>query len=264
MAGVWMLCGLGFGIFLIIKNYYWSSNNQFSSVNQSKYSKFSYYLVFFLLLFFTLLAMIATGFVIAENQKSLHTTKKLKETILGAGNEARRTIHKINKVMTNIKALLTPYDQETCILLDATSLQLGNESHNIKKFIQKNEHSIDQATWALYITNLVVVTVNLLFLVASVVLILLHWHPRFFILIFFCWILTMACWFLTGIDFFFHNFAEDTCTALEDFKDNPVNSSLSSLLPCANALKSQTVITVLGQTVHDIIRLMLTQSIVAI
>ncbi|XP_021714475.1 uncharacterized protein LOC110682440 isoform X3 [Chenopodium quinoa] len=150
MAGVWMLCGLGFGIFLIIKNYYWSSNNQFSSVNQSKYSKFSYYLVFFLLLFFTLLAMIATGFVIAENQKSLHTTKKLKETILGAGNEARRTIHKINKVMTNIKALLTPYDQETCILLDATSLQLGNESHNIKKFIQKNEHSIDQATWALF------------------------------------------------------------------------------------------------------------------
>uniref|UniRef100_A0A803N4C0 Uncharacterized protein n=1 Tax=Chenopodium quinoa TaxID=63459 RepID=A0A803N4C0_CHEQI len=50
-----------------------------------------------------------------------------------------------------------------------------------------------------------------------------------------------------------HGFAEDTCTALEDFKDNPVNSSLSSLLPCANALKSQTVITVLGQTVHDFI-----------
>lgn len=48
-------------------------------------------------------------------------------------------------------------------------------------------------------------------------------------------------------------FTKDTCTALQDFKANPLNNSLSSLLPCANALKSQTVITVLGQTVHDFI-----------
>ncbi|KAL2906507.1 hypothetical protein RDABS01_005217 [Bienertia sinuspersici] len=155
--------------------------------------------------------------------------------------------------MNNIQSLLNPYDQTTSNLLNTTSQQLGKESYNIKVFIQKNGHSIDHAIRALYITNLVVVAVNLLLLVAGVVLILLHWHPGFFIFIFLCWILAMACWFLTGIDFFFHIFAEDTCTALEEFKDNPVNSSLSALLPCAKALKSETVFIALGQTVHDFI-----------
>ncbi|KAJ8430281.1 hypothetical protein Cgig2_024713 [Carnegiea gigantea] len=72
-------------------------------------------------------------------------------------------------------------------------------------------------------------------------------------IIFLCWISTMTCWLLTGIDFSLHNFAEDTCTALEDFKENPQNSSLSSMLPCVDALKSQGVMVQIGQTVHTFI-----------
>lgn len=85
----------------------------------------------------------------AENHKTLEATKKVKETMLGAGNEARRTIHKINKVINNIIPLLSPYDQSTSFLLNTTSQQLGTESLSIKKFIQKNDHSIDQAIRAL-------------------------------------------------------------------------------------------------------------------
>ncbi|XP_057542915.1 uncharacterized protein LOC130821247 isoform X1 [Amaranthus tricolor] len=251
MAGVWMICGLGCGIYLMITKNVFSDS---SSVNhKSFYSDFTYYLVFFMLLLFSLIAIVATGLVIAENHKTFEAAKKVKETLVGAGNEARRTIHKINKAVSSIQSLLCPYDQPTCLLLNSTAQQLGTQSYNIKKFIINNDHSIDQALRALDITNLVVVAVNLLFLVSGLVLIFLYWHPGIFFIIFVWWILTMTCWFLTGIDYFIHNFAEDTCTALEEFHHNPQNSSLSSLLPCAHALKSQNFVMAIAQTVHDFI-----------
>ncbi|KAK9670256.1 hypothetical protein RND81_13G189600 [Saponaria officinalis] len=216
-------------------------------------SDFSYYLMVFLVLLFTFLAMIATGIALGANQKTVQRTNKLKETVLGAGNVARRTIHKVNKVMNTIQTLLCPYDQTTCVLLNTTSYQLGTQSRSIRQFMLKNGHTIDQAISVSYMTNVIVMVTNLLCLVGGLVLLFLHWHPGLFSIILLCWILAMACWALTGLDFFLHTFAEDTCTALEDFMNNPLNSSLSSLLPCANALKSQTIVLQLGRTVHDFV-----------
>ena len=90
----------------------------------------------------------ATGFALAENQHTVHRTKKLEEAVLGAGSEARVTIHKINKIMGRIQTLICPYDQSTCFLLNATGYQLGKESHVIQDFMQKNGRLIDQAIWS--------------------------------------------------------------------------------------------------------------------
>ncbi|KAL9229841.1 hypothetical protein vseg_005266 [Gypsophila vaccaria] len=255
MAGALLLCGLGCGIFMMTKYIILRThgNSHTSSATTTNYSDFSYYFLLFLLLLFTFLAMIATGFALMENQKTVHRTNKVKDTVLGAGNVARRTIHRVNKVIKSIQNLLCPYDQSTCVLLNTTVYQLGSESHSIQQFMLKNGHTIDQAIWVSYITNVVIMATNLLCLVGGLVLLLLHWHPGLLSIILVCWILAMACWAMTGLDFFLHTFAEDTCTALEDFVNNPLNSSLSSLLPCADALKSQSIVLQLSRTVHDFI-----------
>ncbi|GAB4849102.1 hypothetical protein Ancab_003910 [Ancistrocladus abbreviatus] len=248
VAGVWLLFGLGFGIFLIVKTI-----KRGRSSNVMEHSNSSYYMVFLMVVLLTLLAITATGLVIASNQHSLQQTKTLKSTIFGTGAVARRKIHRVNKAMKDMLVYLCPYDQHTCLLLNKTSNALGDESHTIQQFVHKYGHSIDIAIWIVYLINLVIVTANLVFLVAVLVLLLLHWQPGFLIIIFFFWILATACWVLTGIDFFLHNFAEDTCAALQNFLEKPGNNSLSSILPCGSMLKAESVLTDIGRTIHNFI-----------
>ncbi|RDX75550.1 hypothetical protein CR513_44554, partial [Mucuna pruriens] len=104
-----------------------------------------------------------------------------------------------------------------------------------------------------YVAHLVVLTVNLVTLVAALVLMLLHWRPGFIIIIICFWILTSLCWFLTGFDFFLHTFANDACSAFEDFEENPQNSSLGSMLPCIKESFSGKLIAEIGYTIHRFI-----------
>ncbi|KAK9285829.1 hypothetical protein L1049_025030 [Liquidambar formosana] len=247
IAGVWTLCGLGFGIFMIVKNL--SS----SSTSIADHSNSRYFILFLLILLFTFLAIVATSFALAANQSTLRRTKKLKETILRAGGDARRTIRKVTKAFKEMQHHLLPYDPDTSFRLNITTHRLGKESRIIQRFVQKNGHSINLAIQTSYIAHLGVVTVNLVLLVAALVLLLLHWHPAFITIIFICWILTTLCWVLTGFDFFLHTFAEDTCSAFEDFQQNPLNSSLSSLLPCMDSSYSNKVIVEIGSTIHNFI-----------
>ncbi|CAN4079783.1 unnamed protein product [Withania somnifera] len=85
------------------------------------------------------------------------------------------------------------------------------------------------------------------------VLLVWHWPLGFIIIIFCCWILTTLSWVLTGFDFFFHTFAEDTCSALDDFQQNPQNNSLQIILPCAKSGASDKIFVQIGFTVHNFI-----------
>ncbi|XP_028111327.1 uncharacterized protein LOC114309732 isoform X1 [Camellia sinensis] len=247
IAGVWVICGLGFGTYLTLKNFIGSSS---ASSSLPQHSESSYIIMFLLLILFSILAIVATGLAIAANQSCLHRTKTLKETVLGAGGDARKTIRNVTDTMNNMLNLLLPYDSKTCRLLNYTSHQLARESRLIRTFVHKNDHTINRAIQLSYIANLVVVTVNLASLAAAIVLLFLHWHPGFLIIILLCWIFTTLCWVLTGFDFFFHTFADDTCSALQNFEQNPQNNSLSSILPCANSSSFDKVFKDIGYTVH--------------
>ncbi|KAK3020827.1 hypothetical protein RJ639_047699 [Escallonia herrerae] len=236
IAGVWMLFGLGLGSYLILKNL-----NGGSSSAATVYPDSSYPILFSLIALFTFLAIIATSFIIAASRSSLHRTRMLKETIFGAGGDARQTIKTVTLTLRDMQTLLRLYDPKTSQLLNSTIHRLGEESHGIQLFVDKGRRTSEQAIDTLYIANLVVVTTNLIFLVAALVIIrltdycfgsvllFLHWHPGIII------------------------FAEDTCSAFEDFERNPGNSSLKSVLSCAESSYSQKVLVDIGLTVHRFI-----------
>ncbi|VFR00016.1 unnamed protein product [Cuscuta campestris] len=194
---------------------------------------------------------VAGSLGVAANERSMHKSKKLIETILDVGSEAQEIMQRTKNILLTIQTVLNPYNSEAIRVLNVTTHSLRRESVSVKQFIDSSRHSSKEAIVALYVTNLVIVMANLAFLVAALVSFFFRWPLGLIIMIFCIWILTTLSWILTGVNFFFHNFAEDTCNALEDFQQSPQNSSLQSAVPCAKSTTSNTLLVQIGYTVHN-------------
>ncbi|XP_016479908.1 uncharacterized protein LOC107801139 isoform X1 [Nicotiana tabacum] len=247
IAGIWLLFGLGFGSYMIYKYFHGNSTPIVD------YPPSSYILMFLLVVLFTILAIVASSVILAANNGFEHRVERLRQTIFDAGGDTRQTIRRVIKVLLNMQTVLSPYDSVANQMLNLTTHRLRRGSIMIQQFVDKTRHSSNEAITSLYVANIVVVTVNLVFLVSALVLLVWHWPLGFIIIIFCCWILTTLNWVLTGFDFFSHTFAEDTCSALEDFQQNPKNNSLQLILPCAEAGTSDKILVQIGSTVHNFI-----------
>ncbi|XP_030538960.2 LOW QUALITY PROTEIN: uncharacterized protein LOC115747066 [Rhodamnia argentea] len=247
IAGAWMLSGLGFGIFILSKG---------ASTSSTDPSDLQRVVVISLMLLLTLLAIVASGCVLAANQRSHHRMRRLKETILKAGDDAHRTIRRIITTMMGMEYLLLPYEPAVSFRLNLTTHQLRKESRVIEQFVQTNGRSIDLAIQTSYIAHIVIVAVNMVLLTGVIVLLLLHWHPGLVMIILFCWILTTLCWVITGIDFFLHTFAEDTCSAFQGYVQNPKKNSLTTILPCMDSSYSDQLMTEIGSTIYNFFALL--------
>ncbi|KAF1861827.1 hypothetical protein Lal_00026285 [Lupinus albus] len=246
LAIVWLLCGLVFSIFMIVKC--------LSAGSTSLPCLDHYYLhILFLILFLTSLAIVASSFVLTTSNRTLMRTEKLKETVLGIGEDALGTIGRVMKTTKQMQYILLPYNPQICATLSSITQDLRRNSRVIRRFVDSSRQAFNKATHTLYIAHVVVLSVNFVTLVASLVLLLLHWRPGFIMIIFCFWILTSMCWFLTGLDFFLYNFAGDACFAFEDFQQHPLNSSLGSMLPCINESFSEKLLAEIGYTINNFI-----------
>ncbi|XP_049358347.1 uncharacterized protein LOC125822929 [Solanum verrucosum] len=248
IAGIWLLFGLGFGSYMIFK--YFHANTSTSIV---EHSPSSYILMFSLVFLFTILAIVASCVVLTANNGFEHRVERLRQTIFDAGGDTCQSIRRVVKVLLSMQTLLSPYNFQADQMLNVTTHRLRRGSVTIQQFIDKTQHTSSEAIRTLYVANIVVVTVNLVLLVSALVLLIWHWPLGFIIIILCCWILTTLSWVLTGFDFFFHIFADDTCSALKDFQQNPQNNSLQIILPCANPGTSDKTLEQIGATVHNFI-----------
>ncbi|KAM5576815.1 hypothetical protein ABKV19_007584 [Rosa sericea] len=247
IAGVWLLSGMGFAIFLTFKHP--NTGNWRIKHFLDRHS----ILMFLLVLLFTLLAIVASSSALAVNHSSMKGAEKLKRTIFSLAENARQTISKVTKAMRKMEYILLPYDKGMSMSLNKTSHQLGKGLRSIQTLVDNNSHTLNQAIQAPYIAHLVIVTVNLVVLVVALVLLLLHWYPGFVTIIILCWILTTLVWVLAGLDFFLHNFADDSCSALEEFERNDNNNTLSSILPCLDPKNSDALLAEIGSTIYNFI-----------
>ncbi|CAN4083025.1 unnamed protein product [Withania somnifera] len=245
IAGIWLLFGLGFGSYMIFKYFHGNSNTPIV-----EYPPSSYILMFSLVVLFTILATVASSVILVANNGFDHRVERLRQTIFYAGGDTRHTIRRVIKVLLSMQTLLRPYNSEADKLLNVITHRLRKGAITIQQFVDKTRHISNEAIRTLYVTNIVVVTVNLVLLVCPLALLVWHWPVGFIIIIFCCWILTTLSWVLTGFDFFFHTFAEDTCSALEDFQQNPQNNSL---FPCARSEASDKIFVQIGFTAHNFI-----------
>ncbi|KAL5706770.1 hypothetical protein ACHQM5_024894 [Ranunculus cassubicifolius] len=251
VAGVWMMIGMGFAVFVVIKYLNWCTCSSSIAIRDHSYC---YYLIPFLVVILcTFLVIVASSFVLAANHSSLLRTKKLENTILRVAKVAHGTIRKVTRAIQKMRRLLYPYNKAACVQLTVTARKLTKESQTIRRVLYWHTHSIDRDINIWYRTTAGIVSGNLVLVVAALVVLLLHWHPGFIMIIFLCWILTTLCWILTGFHFFLHTFADDTCYAFEKFQQNPGNNSLSPILPCADEVHADQVMADVGSMVHNFI-----------
>lgn len=107
---------------------------------------------------------VASSFVLATSQKTLRRTEKLKETVIGIGEDALGAIGRVMRTTKRMQYLLLPYNPQICASLNSTTEDLRTNSRVIRRFIDRSVQSFDKATHTSYAFKLVFPLINFKFM----------------------------------------------------------------------------------------------------
>ncbi|KAK9165335.1 hypothetical protein Scep_000526 [Stephania cephalantha] len=206
VAGIWTLAGLGFGVFVSLKSHVNGSSSEIRGR-----SCYYYLLPFLVAIFFTLLAIGASGLVLAANHKAVQRMNRLKQALLQVAEDADRTILKVARAMQEMHYTLHPYDETTSYQLSLSSHKLENQSQTLRHAVYKHRHLLERSTRIWYGATAGIVSINLIFTIAGL---------------------------------------EDTCSAFEEFQRSPGHNSLNTLIPCADKGQANRIMIEIGRAVH--------------
>ncbi|GLT69783.1 hypothetical protein SLA2020_419080 [Shorea laevis] len=194
--------------------------------------------------FLTILAIAASGLVLGGNAKFHSQAKTVVNIIINTANEASETIYNTTGAMKDITNNLEAAggSGDASGFLISTSEKLNVEAADIQRQAKKNRHLIDKGLRIVYITTTVTISLNLVAVIALSVFGILRFRRALHMFIIVCWFLTVLCCLFFGMYFFLDKFSSDTCTALENFQQNPYNNSLSSILPCDELQSAKSVL----------------------
>ncbi|XP_011073937.1 uncharacterized protein LOC105158774 [Sesamum indicum] len=253
IAVLWLLCGLGYGGFLLVTR---SCKSRRELTKRSPCLKQDCYLQPLLfLVVFTILAIMATCVVLGGNAKFHSRAKTVIDIIIDTADEASNTIYNTTGAMKEMSSTLGEVNGSSgaTSFLISTSRSLDAQAADIARQASKNRRLIDKGLKIVYIVTTVIISLTLVAVIALLVSGILKFQRARQVLIVLCWILTALCWFFFGIYFFLQNFAGDTCTALESFQQNPYNNSLSSILPCDELLSAKSVLDDVSVGIYDLV-----------
>ncbi|XP_077229715.1 uncharacterized protein LOC143862528 isoform X2 [Tasmannia lanceolata] len=200
---------------------------------------------------FTFLAIVASGVVLGGNARFYSKGTRVKDIVIDTAEDAAQTIYNVTGA---IRAL-----QDNAVVSDAagrlnsTSRQLDSEADNILRQARKHKRWVNLGLNILFATTTAFVSLNLIAILALLVSGFLRPRRPIYSLIILCWVFTALCWMFFGVYFFLEKFGGDTCTALEDYQQDPTNSSLSEILPCDELLSAEPVLFDAKAGIYDLI-----------
>ncbi|KAK4357851.1 hypothetical protein RND71_023461 [Anisodus tanguticus] len=255
IAVIWLLCGLGYGLFLLASTFCCKRKNRKLKTKPTCHYKHYYLWLILAAICLTILAITATGLVLGGNAKFRSRTNTVVDIIIDTAHGASETIYTTTEAMKEMNSGLqgTDIGQEASNFLIPTSRSLDRQADDIHREARKTRRLIEKLLKIVYIVTTVVISLNLVAVIALSAFGILKFRRTLKLLIALCWIFTALCWFLFGIYYFLDNFAGDTCTALESFQSDPYNSSLSSILPCDELVSAETVLHDVSEGVYRIV-----------
>ncbi|KAG9440520.1 hypothetical protein H6P81_020685 [Aristolochia fimbriata] len=245
-AGVWVLGGLGFGIFFLGRGL----REEPAIFGRSDSCSFFSFLIILLL---ALLVIVVSGIIFAANQSFNKEARKLVETLEETIVDVRKNIREVTGAMDGMHPLLLEYDEAAGSRLNSTTEELQYQSGLIRRLVHKNRRSIDLA---IQISNGITIgtaSASMVLVVAAFGLLQLRWRRCFITTTFIGLLLTALCWVLQGLEFVEFNFIRDACSAFEDYTRTPDNNSLRSVFPCLNETSADAVMSEIGFGVHTVI-----------
>lgn len=187
----------------------------------------------------------------------IKTADKASNTIYNATGPMRKIAENLQLQATNSLDNVGGADTATIAtaasFLASTSDKLDYTATGIQRQAEKNRNLVEKGLTILYILTIIVISVNLAAMIALTVFGILKFQRALLMLIILCWFITVLCWLFFGAYFFLEKFSSDTCTALQDFRQNPDNSSLSSILPCEEFLSASSALSDVGIGIYEIV-----------
>lgn len=256
---LWLLCGILYGCFLLATRLC-CKNRKSGKLKKRQLCHKQCYLWqwhIFLAIFFTLFAIVAFGLVLGGNARFHSQAKSVVNIIITTADEASGTIYNTTEAMKEMRNNLdSTGNTVVSSFLTSTSQKLDTGAADIERQAKKNRRLIDKGLKLVYIVTTVAISLNLVAVIALSVSGFLKLQRLVYMLIILCWFLTVLCWIFFGLYFFLAEFSSDTCTALENFQQNPNNNSLSSILPCDELLSAKSVLNDVGAGIYSLVNVL--------
>ncbi|CAH9083301.1 unnamed protein product, partial [Cuscuta epithymum] len=255
IAVVWLLCGFLYGLFLLVTTFCCKRSRM--KLRKRVPCQKQYYLwPFTSAIFITILAVIASGLVLGGNTRFHRRADRVVDIIIDTADGASDTIYNTTRAMKEMSAATSGGGgaaAEATRFLTSTSKSLDIRAADIERQARKHREAIEMGLRIVYIINTVIVSLNLVALIALSVCGILKFRRALYWLIVLCWILTILCWLFFGIYFFINKFAGDTCAAFESFQQDPYNNSLSLILPCDELVSARSVLDVVSSGIYRLV-----------
>ncbi|GAY61953.1 hypothetical protein CUMW_214000 [Citrus unshiu] len=252
---LWLLGGIIYGSFLLVKILCCKGRRKAKLKKKALCYKQCYLRPILLATFLTILAILGSGLVLGGNARFNSRAKTVVGIIIDTADQASETIYSTTGAMKELDGSLENTDTRGVPrgFLTSASRKLDSEAGNIKRQARKNRRLIDKGLQIAYAVTTAAISLNLVAVIALSVFGVLRFQRTLHLLIALCWILTFLCWVLFGVYFFLENFANDTCKALENFQEDPSNSTLGAILPCDELQSAESVLSDFGAGVYDIV-----------
>ncbi|KAK4538969.1 hypothetical protein RGQ29_032094 [Quercus rubra] len=165
---LWLLCGLVYGGFLLANIYCSKTRKSGKLKKRSPCHRQCYLWHILVVISLTVLAIAASGLVLAGSAKFRSQAKTVVNIIINTANEASETIHNTTEAMNNIANNLetSSENSDTSSFLTSTSKKLDDEAADIKMQAKKNRRLIDKGLQIVYILTTFIISLNLVAVIA--------------------------------------------------------------------------------------------------
>ncbi|XP_027164168.1 uncharacterized protein LOC113764456 [Coffea eugenioides] len=255
IAAIWAICGLIYGAYSLVTSFCWKTNREEKFKKTSSCRKKCYPWSRVLVVLFTILAIIGCGLFLGGNAKFHSRATTVVDILIDTADHASDTIYNTTEAMKDLSANLAADAEsgDATRFLKSTAQSLDTEADDIHRQARKHRRAIYNGLKIVYIITTVTISLNLVAAIALSVSGVLKLRRILRLMVILCWILTVLCWLFSGIYFFIENFADDTCTALEGFRQDPYNNSLSSILPCDELSSAKSVLRHVSAEVYNVV-----------
>ncbi|KAH0451769.1 hypothetical protein IEQ34_019068 [Dendrobium chrysotoxum] len=230
IAVAWLISGLICASILIISYiiFYFKGRSEKKRTNVCK-SGYNWSLHLIALL--TFLAIIASG-VALKGSTGFHSRSiEIKNIVVQATNNASGTISTVSEsveVLQNDTQLSQNVEDSSS--LELTSRKLNDEASNIQMKAERILHQVTKGLDILNAVTMITVILNLLVIILLLALIPFRLCQTFCV------------------------FAGDICMALDEYRQSPETSTLSTILPCNNHGSAEAIFHNVGERIYDLIQ----------
>ncbi|KAL5707493.1 hypothetical protein ACHQM5_018391 [Ranunculus cassubicifolius] len=256
IGAFWLLCGALFGLYLVASTLCCTRKrgNKLKKRPQPC-TRHCYLWQILMAVSLAFLVIILSGVVIGGTTKFNSRVKTVMNIIIETTEGASATIFNVTGSMRDVRDNVATTNDGGAIFtfLTSTSERLDTDATELSRQARKNRRLINKILKIVYVTSTVIISVNLVAVIALTLFGFLRLRKALYTFIVLCWIMAALCWVYFGLYFFLDKFTGDTCTALRGFQQDPFNNSLSDILPCDELANAESVLLDTREGISDLI-----------